>query len=319
MNNLKTYADFLKKFLNPQKPLRVVFDCSNGTTGPIIKQLITNSPRHGGASRQLTTFLINDKPDGNFPAHGPNPSKAGAMDQLKKEVLRQKADLGAIFDADGDRVFFVNNNGEFINPDAIARLLIWQLKPKKVVIDVRTGWLVKNLKSQISNFKIVESKVGHYFIKKLMKKINADFGAEQSGHCYFAFKNIGGEKAYFDSGIMAAIEIINAVSKLPYKLSNYVDLLPQYYRSPELNFKIKNPKQFIKKIESYYNSNLKTKNHLDGLTMEFENWWFNLRPSNTEPLVRLNIETIDKNYLNKMIKSLSSLIKKYKEEKSLGR
>ncbi len=303
---IKIYANFLNKFLKPAKSLKVVFDCSNGTTGLVLKKLLQT------ANCKLQTLLINATPDGNFPAHGPNPSKAGAMNQLKKEILSQKADLGIIFDADGDRVFFIDNKGKFINPDIIANLLIWRLNPKKVVIDVRTGWLVR--KPTTYNQQLTTSRVGHYYIKKLMRKIKADFGAEQSGHYYFAFQNLGKGELYYDSGILSAIEIINAVSKLPYKLSNYIDLLPQYYRSPELNLKVENPKQFIKKIEKYYKSKttdykLLTTNYLDGLTMEFSDWWFNLRPSNTEPLLRLNIESNNKILLQQKIKELKSFIK----------
>ena len=175
---INIYSDFLKKNLNPQKKLKVIFDCSNGTAGPILKQLTINN-------EQLTTYFINDKPDGNFPAHGPNPLKSGALKQLQNKVKKYKADLGIIFDADGDRVFFIDNLGRFINPDAIAKLLIWNLKPKKIIIDIRTGWLIKKIKNQKSKIKIIKSRVGHYFIKKLMRKIDADFSAEYSGHYYF--------------------------------------------------------------------------------------------------------------------------------------
>ena len=329
MKYIKIYADFLKKNLNPQRKLKVVFDCSNGTTELILKHLNTE---------KLKTTFINNIPDGNFPAHGPDPLKKNAMNDLRLAIRRHKADLGIIFDADGDRVFFADNKGRFINPDAIARLLIWNLKPKKIIIDIRTGWLVKNLKSQSApsasaswrmgrrrtNLKIIESKVGHYFIKKLMRKIDADFSAEYSGHYYFSARGgsaFGGKKFYFDSGIMAAIEVINAISKLPYSTANFMDLLPQYYRSPELNFKVKNTKNILKKIEKYFKSQtksykLKAISYLDGLTMEFNppanRWWFNLRPSNTEPLLRLNVEAENKKLLDKKIKILHSLISTFK-------
>ena len=305
---INIYSDFLKKNLNPQKKLKVIFDCSNGTAGPILKQLTINN-------EQLTTYFINDKPDGNFPAHGPNPLKSGALKQLQNKVKKYKADLGIIFDADGDRVFFIDNLGRFINPDAIAKLLIWNLKPKKIIIDIRTGWLIKKIKNQKSKIKIIKSRVGHYFIKKLMRKIDADFSAEYSGHYYF--KNF----FFVDSGILAAIEIINAISKLPYNFSNFIELLPQYERSPEINFKIENSKQSIKKIEKYFKSQaksykLKAISYLDGLTMEFNppanGWWFNLRSSNTEPLLRLNVEAENKKLLDKKIKILHSLISTFK-------
>ena len=346
MNHITIYANFLKRFLNPKRKLKVVFDCSNGTTGMILKRL---------KIKDLRFKIINNEPDGNFPAHGPNPWAEDAMNQLKKEVLRRKADLGIIFDADGDRVFFVDNLGHVVEPDVIARLLIWQLQPKKVVFDIRAGWLVKKI--QDLRFKIYESRVGHFYIKKLMRKTGADLGVEKSGHYYFALRlvrqsfSIGesldkGGLSYFDAGILTAIEIINAVSKLPYSLANFSDLLPQYYRSGEINIKIKNsnPKSqkfLLKKIEKYFKSKttnpdarsglrLKHRSYkLDGLTMEFEGWpasrslgegglasrslsegwWFNLRPSNTEPLIRLNIEAESQKILEEKKEELMNFLK----------
>ena len=330
MNHITIYANFLKRFLNPKRKLKVVFDCSNGTTGMILKRL---------KIKDLRFKIINNEPDGNFPAHGPNPWAEDAMNQLKKEVLRRKADLGIIFDADGDRVFFVDNLGHVVEPDVIARLLIWQLRPKKVVFDIRTSWLVKKLR--IENLKLKISKVGHYFIKKLIRKTGADLGVEKSGHYYF--------KKFFncDAGILTAIEIINAVSKLPYSLAYFSDLLPQYYRSGEINVKINNKlrirnyKSLLKKIEKYFKSKttnpdarsglrLKHRSYkLDGLTMEFEGgpasrslsegglasrslsegWWFNIRPSNTEPLIRLNIEAESQKILEEKKKELMNFLK----------
>ena len=334
MNNefIKIYANFLKKFLKPclpagkpARPLEVIFDCSNGTTGIVLKNLLKpkTNPLIGG----LKPIFINTKPNGNFPAHGPNPLMPNVINQLQKEVIKQKADLGIIFDADGDRVFFVDNKGKFINPDIIANLLIWRISPKKVVIDIRTGWLVrkeimndklgiKNKKSMIHNSKfIIQSRVGHYYIKKLMRRVDADFGAEQSGHYYF--KNF----FYCDSGIMAAIEVINAVSKLPYSLTDFNNLLSQYFRSGEINIKIKKSriknqnsdsrlKNLFKLIKKKYSNKAIKISHIDGLTMEFSDWWFNLRPSNTEPLIRLNIETNDKNLLQQKIKELKNFLNK---------
>jgi phosphomannomutase len=286
---IKIYADFLGKFLKPQKRLSAIFDCSNGTAGIVLKKIFKNYK------------LINFIPDGNFPAHGPNPLEKGSLDELCSAVKKHRADLGVIFDADADRVFFVDDLGRFVNPAVVARLLIWHLKPRKAIIDIRIGRLVKNLESQISNLKIIESKVGHYFIKKLMRETKADFAAEYSGHYYFK------KFFYADAGILAAIETINAVSKLPYKLSDFIDLLPQYHRSGELNFKVANKENLMKIIEKKYEVGAKIIK-LDGLTMEFSDWRFNLRPSNTEPLVRLNIETTSKKILKQKIRELKRII-----------
>ncbi len=339
MNYLNIYAKFLKKFLKPQEKLKVVFDCSNGTTGLVLKGIINNEL--GIKNKNKKFIILNSKPDGNFPGHGPDPLAKGAMNQLKKEVLRQKADLGAIFDADGDRVFFIDNLGHFVEPDIIARLLIWHLKPKKVIIDVRAGWLIrrgimnnelgiknKNNKSIIHNSKfIIQSKVGHYFIKKLMRKTDADFGAEKTGHYYFK------KFFYCDAGILTAIEIINAVSKLPYSLADFTNLLPQYYRSEEINVKmnyespkhpamagatgqagIMNYEYLFKKFEKKYKNQAIKISRLDGLTMEFSDWWFNLRPSNTELLIRLNIEAKTPRLLKNKKEELIKLLKNVRPE-----
>ncbi len=319
MNYIKIYADFLKKFLKPVRPLSVVFDCSNGTTGLVLKKLLrTNSP--------INHKLINQIPDGNFPAHGPDPLKKSAISDLRSTVLKRKADLGVIFDADGDRVFFADNKGRFVDPDIIARLLIWQLKPKKIIIDVRAGWLVKKLKTE--NLKLKTSNVGHYFMKKMMRETKSDFGAESSGHYYFPLKT-GKDICYADFGILAAIHVINAVSGLLYTLADFVDLSPQYYRSGEINIRIKNQelriknRELFKKIEKQlktYCSRLRRGfggqaklitriSHLDGLTIETERFWFNIRSSNTESVVRLNIEAENKKILEKEKNKLTKIIR----------
>ncbi len=124
---INIYVGFLKKFLQPQKPLKVVFDSSNGTTGPILNFLLkTNS--------LINYKLINQIPDGHFPGHGPNPMLKGATKQLETAIKKDKADLGFIFDADGDRVFICDNLGRLIHPDIIAYLLVYYLKPKRLVI-----------------------------------------------------------------------------------------------------------------------------------------------------------------------------------------
>ncbi len=297
------YVSFLKKFLNPQRKTNVVIDCSNGAAGEIIRQLTTNDS-------QLTTHIINERPDGNFPAHGPDPLKGNAFKKTSSLVLEQKADIGIIFDADGDRAFFIDNRGRKINPDVVAKLLIWYLKPKKIIVDTRTGWLVNQFKIENLKFKIFTSRVGRYFVQKLMKEKNADFGAEHSGHYYF--KNF----YYFDSGIFSAIQAINAVSKLPYSLADFVDLLPQYY-SREINFRLNSKRDYstaIKKIEDKYKRFALTISRLDGLKMEIQKplgrFWFNIHFSNTEPVIRLTIEAQSPKILAVEARNLADLLTK---------
>ena len=312
---VETYSKFIQKFLKPQKPLKIVFDCSDGTAGLVLKKI--ESPLNS------KFYILNSKPDGHFPAHGPNPSKPGAAKQLQAAVKKHKADLGIIFDADGDRMLCADDKSRFVDSEVGARLLIWHLKPKKIIIDATSGWLIKEIQSpRNQEIEITESKVGQCFIKQKMRAENADFGVERSGHYYF--------KKFFglDSGILAAVEIINALSKLPYKFSDFVDLLPRYYRS-EIDFKLSAPsinhQELLKKTEDCFKSKVENYkllkiSHLDGLTMEFgdkigfasrslgEGWWFNLRFSNTEPLLRLNVETKSQLELKKQVAVLVKFI-----------
>ncbi|MEK9150932.1 MAG: hypothetical protein AAB411_02505 [Patescibacteria group bacterium] len=296
MNYLTVYADFLKKLIDPRRKIKAVFDCSNGAAGLIVKKL---------KNKNLKLEIINEKPDGRFPAHGPNPMKKTALRDLRFAVRRRKADLGVIFDADGDRAIFIDNLGRVIDSDAIGYLLIRRLQPKKTIIDPRAGWLLKKTPDKTT---MIKSRVGHYFIKKLMRETETELAIEKSGHYYF--RVFGG---YFDSGILATIQTINAVSRLPYSLADFVDLLPQYRRSGEINFKTKNAREVLKMIEKKYMKSADKISKIDGLTMEFNppagEWWLNLRQSNTEPLIRLNIETTSKKSLDQKIKELRKLIK----------
>lgn len=327
MDYFYSYFSFLKKFYspNPDKKLKVVFDCLNNPTSIILKHLFQKEI----AEKRFT--LINA--DFKKPPRFFNPLEKKATDNLRAAVRRFKADLGIIFDADADRLFCLDDKSRFVEPEAVARLLIWRLKPKKIIIDAVSGWLIKKIRNQKSEIRIIESEVGQFFIKQKMRVQNADFGAEHSGHYYF--------KEFFglDSGILAAIEVINAVSRLPYKLSDFVELLPKYYRQ-EINIRRQESetkiREFLKKVEDYYkpqtaNRKLLKISRLDGLTMEFgnkiglashslalpsetlregrgEGWWLNLRFSNTEPLLRLNIEAESQSELKKQVSILANFI-----------
>ena len=291
MNYTNLYVNFLKTFLKPKRKLRVVFDCSNGTTGIILKELFRKSKAESG---KLKVTIINGKSDGNFPAHGPNPLLKGATRQLEKEVKKQKADLGVIFDADGDRVFFTDNRGRWIDPNESAYILTKLFKPPYVVGVVSS----KRIKAEGA----IISRVGHYFFKKLMREKNASLGLEHSGHYYFK------KFFYCDSGIFAAIQVINFVSGLKTDFASWLDALPKYYRSGEINFEVKDKEKILEKVERLFKKSAKKIIKMDGLTMEFKDYWFNLRPSNTENLIRLNVESADKTILNQVLQNLKKLI-----------
>ena len=305
MNYFYLYSSFLEKFYspNPDKRLKVVFDCLNSPTSIILRRLFKKEI----IEKRFALINADLKKSPQFF----NPLEKKAINNLQAAVRHFKADLGIIFDADADRMFCLDDKSRFVEPEAVARLLIWHLKPNKMIIDAVSGWLV-------AKSSVILSKVGQFFIKQKIRVENAGFGAEDSGHYYF--------KEFFglDSGILAAIEVINAVSRLPYKLSDFVELLPKYYRQ-EINIRRQTSnfkcQELLKKIEDYYKLKalpgrqagerykLLRISRLDGLTMEFSDWWLNLRFSNTEPLLRLNVEAQSQFKLQEQIFKLKKLLR----------
>lgn len=252
--------------------------------------------------KKLGADLINEQPDGNFPAHGPDPMKPKADRDLAEAVIKKKADLGVLFDADGDRVFFVDDLGRRVDSDIVAALISENFKGS-IILDVRSGYLAREFLEKAGK-KIIDSRVGHSFIKKMISKEKSSFAAETSGHYYFPL----GNGAYFDSGILAAIYFINS---LPPKLSQFIDNLPRYFKSGELNFKIKNKIEVIKKLEKQFKKETARIYKIDGLKMEFNSpdWWFSVRPSNTEDLLRLNLEAKNKKVFEERLEEIKKFLK----------
>lgn len=285
---LPLYASFLRPRLKLSAPLRAIFDCSNGTTGAPLKAIFK--------AADLKAFYLNDAPDGAFPGHSPDPMAPGAMDQLKESVRFRRADCGIILDGDGDRVFLVDEKGRLVHPDLVARLLAERF-PQPVLIDVRIGWLIRR-----AGIRFIESRVGHVFLKQAMRKRDLSFGAEASGHYYF------GDFWGMDSGIRAALEILNAVSELKAKrfaLSRWIDSLSYSARSGELNFKTHvSPKKIILRLKRRYAKSAERVSERDGLTLESPDWRANIRSSNTEPVIRLNVEATSDELLQKKIVEL---------------
>lgn len=292
---LNLYAEFLKKFLKTKRKLKIVFDCSNGVAGLALEKLLK-----GNGSINYT--LLHEKPDGNFPGHGPDPSKRSAFRNLQLAVIKQQADLGAIFDADGDRIFFVDNRGRRIDPNEIAYILMRTHQPPYIA-SIVSSRRVKKYGQGVSL-----SRVGHYFVKKIMRQKKASVGAEPSGHYYFK------DFFYCESGILTAVKIMNFVSGLKTDLAGWLDSLsPKYYRSGEINIKLKSgdeklAAEILRRVEGFYKRGAVKISKLDGLTMEFPDWWFNLRFSNTENLLRLNVEANSEYALNEKLIEIKKII-----------
>ena len=290
MNYLEKYVGFLRPAFKLKRKLKVIIDCSNGVTGPVLRGLFKHQPL-------LEAIFLNDQIDGHFPAHGPNPFVPGAQNQLQETVRRVTADLGVIFDGDGDRVFFVDNQGQAIDPHEAAYILMQEFRGP-YVLGAISSWRLRQKKTHMS-------RVGHYFFKQLMRQKKANLGVEHSGHYYFK------KFFYCDSGIFAAIHVLNFVSKLDIDLSQWLRKLPAYYRSGEINFTVKNSDVVLRSFKQKYEPKALAVSTLDGVTIEYSDWWCNVRPSNTEPLIRLNMEAKSKDVLELRQKELTDFLKKF--------
>jgi phosphomannomutase len=294
-NFLDSYIQHLKKDLSLKTKVTLVADAGNGSQGPALTKLV---------SAELDILLLNGKPDGNFPAHGPDPMQPEAKGTISREVKKSRADFGVLFDADGDRALFFDEEGTYISADEVAFFLSQSFRPP-YVLDVRIGQIFRDEN-------VVRSRVGHYFLKRVMKRKRAEFGAEGSGHFYFKFDFRGGP-AYFDSGLKAMLLLASRVSELKKNgqtLSAYLNSFPQLFRSGELNFKVKDPAGVMREVEEIYKKRRGKISRTDGITLKFpkEGWWFNLRPSNTESFLRLNMESSDPKRLKEELQKLNMCV-----------
>ena len=290
MEYLDPYSAFLKKQSDVKKPLKVVFDCSNGTTGPVLKKIkILNSK----------FYILNSRPDGRFPAHGPNPLLAHAMNQLQKAVLKNKADLGVVFDADGDRAFFVDNRGRIVPSFIIAELLFLESEGP-FVVDLIVFKALEKL-GALKEHKVFPSRVGTYFVKSLMRRKKATVAGEFSGHYYFK------DFFYSDSGVFTAIKVMNVVSRLPYSLADFYDFSAEGFMLENFDIHVKNQPESLRKIVRTYKKKSKRIGKLDGFTFDFGDSFLIVRPSNTEPLLRFFVGGRNKNKTKEIKKELRRL------------
>ena len=279
------YASFLRTFLAPARPLRVVFDFSNGPAGAIVPAAVGSEPN-------LTVFFVDRALSGNFPGHGPNPLAGGGLLHLHQEVLAKHANLGIIFDADGDRAFVVDERGRWIPPHLVAHLLA-RLSEAPFVFDTRTA-LALRYAGLFEQKTSVLSPVGSVFIKERMRTHGAGFGAEYSGHYYFK------EFLSADSGILASFKVLNAVSRLPYSLSEFADLAPHEVLFEERNIPTRKPGAAIAGLVAALRPGARRTMPAtrltgtpDGIIVEADEWFATVRPSNTESLVRVCVGGIE--------------------------
>jgi len=242
--------------------------------------------------------------DGNFPHHQPDPLQDETLNDLKKMVVKQKADLGISIDGDVDRIKFVDEKGQIIAADIttalLSRIFLSKQPKAKILYDLRSSWVVKE-EIEANGGKAIEYRVGHSFIKAKMRQDGIDFAGEVSGH-YYLKKN-----GYIESPLVMILYLLEFLSKQNKKLSEAIKPLRKYFQSGEINFEVKDKQATMKKVEKEFKG-AKRISRMDGLKIEEDDFWFNLRPSNTEPLIRLNIEAKTKQKMEELKKKLSLMI-----------
>jgi phosphomannomutase len=277
------YVAHLARFRSDLSPLHAVIDCSNGMAGIFLGEVLQGTK--GSFS------LIFEEPDGRFPNHAPNPLVEENLAALKKQVLQEKASIGICFDGDADRVMFVDEKGRFISPDLIIGLLgtyYFRRHPRRleggsrtVTYDVRSSRSVVEFLQALGARPTI-CKVGHSFAKKLLRDTGGIMGGELAGHYYFR------ENYFCDSGMIAALVVMEVLAADGRPLSRLMDEIRKYAFSGELNFTVPNGAQIVRRVQADYAEGRLT--DIDGIRVDFPDWWFNLRVSNTEPLLRLVVE-----------------------------
>jgi phosphomannomutase len=227
------------------------------------------------------------EPDGTFPNHEPNPLLPENREFIMRTTLEEHADLGVAFDGDGDRCFFVDDTGEFVPGDFVTALLAEAVLEKqpgaKIIYDLRASWAVPETVLRLGGEPVV-SRVGHAFIKHLMRKVDAAFGGEVSGHYYFR------DFSQADSGVVPFLLMLELVSKKGKKLSEILaPFRERYFITGEINTRVSDVAVKLQELKERFGREGEV-SHLDGISVEAPDWHFNVRPSNTEPLLRLNLE-----------------------------
>jgi phosphomannomutase len=262
------------------KPLKVVVDAANGMAGAMLPPVLERLP-------MVEAVRCYFDPDGSFPNHEPNPLLPENREFIVRKTLEEGADLGVAFDGDADRCFFVDDSGEFVPGDFATALLAEALLEKepgaKVIYDVRASWAVPETISAHGGVPLV-NRVGHAYIKHRMRQEDAAFGGEVSGHYYFR------EFSQADSGVVPFLLMLELIAKKGRKLSEILaPFRSEYFITGELNTPVSDVALKLQELKERYAAE-GTISHLDGVSVDADDWHFNVRPSNTEPLLRLNLE-----------------------------
>ena len=297
---LPAYVRHALGFIDASKlrPLKVVADAGNGMAGMILPRVFAELPC------ELVPLYF--ELDGSFPNHPANPIEPENIVDLQNTVRETGADLGVAFDGDADRMFLVDEHGAFVGGDMVTAMVAQSQLRKHpgstIVYNLICSASVPRTINLLGG-RAVRERVGHAFIKATMRREDAIFGGEHSGHFYFR------DNWYADSGLIAFLTVLEVLSEQDKPLSQVLAPLDPYVRSGEINSEVRDQAAVLAAVEARYREAGATIDKLDGLTVEYPDWWFNLRPSNTQPLLRLNVEASNQEQLREKTNEVLRLIR----------
>ena len=270
------------------RPLRVVVDAANGMAGAMLPAVLERLP-------QLDVVRCYFEPDGTFPNHEPNPLLPENREFIVAKVVEEHADLGVAYDGDADRCFFVDDTGEFVPGDfataLLAEAVLAQAPGEKVIYDVRASWAVPETIERAGGVPLV-NRVGHAFIKQRMRADDAVFAGEVSAHYYFR------DFAQADTGVVPFLVMLELVSRSGTTLSELLrPYRERFFLTGEINTPVVDVPLKLQELKERYVAEGGRVSHLDGVSIDFDDWHFNVRPSNTEPLLRLNLEALSEDVM----------------------
>ena len=297
------YLAFLLKYKGDWSSLKIAMDVSNGMASLFVRDIFGDQPAY-----------IYEDLDGSFPNHEPNPLVQENVADLKKLVVETKADVGVIFDGDADRVMFVDENGRFISPDLMIAVLghyFLEERGEKGYIhqDIRSSKAVGEYLAPMGGI-MNTWRVGRAYAALKLREIDGVYGGELAGHYYFR------DFFYSDSGLLAAILILNVVAKMKAQgvtMSQLIGRIEKYQNSGEINFRLERKKEAMDAVRDYFMAQEQSTAYMDfdGYRVEFPQWWFNIRPSNTEPYLRFLCEATTKELLDEKVAKVREIIAQY--------
>ena len=301
INIYQDYIDFLSKYNEDFSDLKIAIDCSNGMSSLFVKHIYGDAPAY-----------IFDTLDGRFPNHEPNPLIPKNVEPLKELVKKTGADIGIIYDGDADRVMFVDEQARFVAPDLMIGLMAYYFcdergeKNPRVLQEIRSSKAVGEWLASYGA-EMHTWRVGRAFAAPKLREIDGLWGGELAGHYYFK------DFFYSDSGMLASIIVLRIVSALKKKgltLGGEIDKITRYKNSGEINFRVEDKKGAMNAVRDHFLAAEKATAFMDfdGYRAEFPEWWFNIRPSNTEPYLRFICEASDDSLMQQKIKEVQTII-----------